>query len=189
MGFTKGSPPPRAARRCDRVLDLFAGPAQDRLGDQVRDQVPEPAREAFLPARFETAVAVQPGGVGGQRFVECVGALQRVRRDDGRTPRRLAPIEHRLERCDQRVGALAVGLVDAEHVADLEQARLHRLHRVPRLRAQDHDDAVGGGGHLDLDLADADRLDQQEVEAGRIHQVERGGCGAAQPPEAPAARE
>ena len=57
------------------------------------------------------------------------------------------------------VGALAVGLVDDEHVADLEDARLGRLDTVAHPGREQDDGRVGEARDLDLGLADADRLD------------------------------
>ena len=57
------------------------------------------------------------------------------------------------------VDAFAVGLVDHEHVGDLHQAGLVGLHRVAPARVDDDDGGVGLAGDLDLDLPDADRLD------------------------------
>ena len=52
-----------------------------------------------------------------------------------------------------------VGLVHDEHVGDLHEARLVRLHRVAPTRVHDHDRRVGVARDLDLHLPDADRLD------------------------------
>ena len=53
-----------------------------------------------------------------------------------------------------RVRALAIGLVDDEDVGDLEQPRLHRLHRVAGLRHEHDDDRVRQAHDVELGLAD-----------------------------------
>ena len=57
----------------------------------------------------------------------------------------------------------AVGLVDDEDVGDLEQPGLGGLHRVAPTRVHDDDRRVGVTRDLDLDLADADRLDRRST--------------------------
>ena len=82
--------------------------------------------------------------------------------DDRRPPGvvgEIGEVEHLLEVAAGLVDALAVGLVDHEDVGDLHQPGLVGLHRVAPAGV-DHDDGrVGLAGDLDLDLADADRLD------------------------------
>ena len=63
---------------------------------------------------------------------------------------------------------VAVGLVHDEHVGDLEQARLVRLHAVAPPGVHDDDGRVGRARDLDLDLADADRLDDDPRLAGGV---------------------
>ena len=70
-----------------------------------------------------------------------------------------------------RSRAVAVGLVHHEDVGDLEQARLHHLHRVARLGHQDDDDGVGEPHDVELGLPDADRLDEDDVHAERVEQA------------------
>ena len=69
------------------------------------------------------------------------------------------------------LGAVAVGLVDDEHVGDLEQPRLHHLHRVARLGHQDDHDRVGEPHDVELGLPDADRLDEDVVHAEGVEQA------------------
>ena len=67
----------------------------------------------------------------------------------------------------------AIGLVDDEHIADLEQTRLVRLHRVAPARVDHHDRGVGFAHDLDLDLADAHRLDEHPRLADCVEQPDR----------------
>ena len=94
----------------------------------------------------------------------------------------MAEIEHEFEIPAGVVGALAIGLVDHEHVGDLEQSRLVRLHCIAPAGIHDHDRGVGCTGDVDLDLTDADRLDQDRVESAGVEGSHRAGdrqCQAA----------
>ena len=82
-------------------------------------------------------------------------------------------VEHALEVAAGVVGARAVGLVDDEHVGDLEQSGLVGLHRVAPAGVHHHDRGVGGARHLDLDLAHADRLDQHPRPPGGVEGADR----------------
>ena len=70
------------------------------------------------------------------------------------------------------VGAVEIGLVDDQDVGDLEQPCLHGLDVVAEAR-RGHDDAhVGDVDDVDLALAGADGLDEDQVLAGSIEGVE-----------------
>ncbi len=84
--------------------------------------------------------------------------------------RQVRQVEHLLEVAAGLVDALAIGLVDHEHVGDLHQPGLVGLHAVAPTRVDDHDGGVGLAGDLDLDLPDADRLDEHPVAADGIEQ-------------------
>ena len=66
-----------------------------------------------------------------------------------------------------------VGLVDHEDVGDLEQAGLRGLHFVAPTGVHDDDRGVGLARDLDLDLADADRLDDHPGLADRVEHTHR----------------
>jgi hypothetical protein len=66
-----------------------------------------------------------------------------------------------------------IGLVHDDHIGDLHHARLQRLDRVARARHQTENDRVGVVDDVDLGLADADRLDEDVVEPGCVHQQDR----------------
>ena len=79
-------------------------------------------------------------------------------------------MQHLLELRLHALGAVAVGLVDHEDVGDLEQARLHHLHRVARLGHEHDHDRVGEPHDVELGLPDADRLDEDDVHAEGVEQ-------------------
>ena len=66
-----------------------------------------------------------------------------------------------------------VHLVDRDHVGDLHDPGLQRLHRVARAGHQDEQHGVGDPDHLDLALARSDRLQEDEVLAGRVEEQQR----------------
>ena len=68
---------------------------------------------------------------------------------------------------------LAVGLVDGEHVGELEHALLDALQRVAGAGEHQHEEAVDHVGDDGLRLADADRLDEHDVVAGGLHEDDR----------------
>ena len=63
---------------------------------------------------------------------------------------------------------LAVGLVHDQHVGELENAFLDPLQLVACARLEQHREQVDHRVHLDLRLADADGLDDHDVEARRL---------------------
>src|SRR5437764_283680 len=58
----------------------------------------------------------------------------------------------------ERLGPVAVGLVDDEEVGRLDEPALHRLDGVPRPRREHYHCGIGRRGDGDLGLADADGL-------------------------------
>ena len=157
-----------AARSSSRDRPAACGPLVEERRDDAHELVPHPGRAA----RLELAG-------GRSRWARCAPIAAHssstpspVGRGGGhhrRPPaRRRGEVEHALEVAAGVVGARAVGLVDDEDVGDLEQARLVGLHGVAPARVHDHDGGVGGAGHLHLDLAHADGLDQHPRPAGGV---------------------
>ena len=93
----------------------------------------------------------------------------------------------RAQVADDLLGAWPVALVDHEDVGDLQDPGLGRLDRVAHPRRDDHQRGVGQRGDLDLGLADADGLDADHVEAGRVEHPQRLRRRHRQPAEMPAA--
>ncbi len=90
-------------------------------------------------------------------------------------PGRVRQVEHELEITPYVVGTRPVGLVDHEDVGHLEQAGLVGLDGVAGAGVGHHDGGVGGGGDIDLDLADAHGLDDHRVVAGGVEHPDRAG--------------
>ncbi len=61
-----------------------------------------------------------------------------------------------------------VGLVDRHHIRLFDDAPLDALELVAGARQGEHEEEVGHVGDRGFRLADADRLDQQDVEARRL---------------------
>ena len=77
------------------------------------------------------------------------------------------------------VGAGAIGLVHHEDVADLHDAGFDGLDVVAHPRNQDHHVRLHRADHFHFVLTDADRLHQDDVEAGGVEKVDHviGGLG------------
>src|SRR5690606_17413197 len=101
----------------------------------------------------------------------------RDRLQDRRSPEpRLGPVteaDHVTKVSHRRIGALAIGLVDDEDVADLEDAGLGGLDAVAHSRCEKDDRGVSEPGDLDLALPDADGLDDDDVAARRVEDPDR----------------
>ena len=72
-----------------------------------------------------------------------------------------------------RVGAVAVGLVDRDGVGELEDALLDALQLVAGAGQREHEEEVDHVGDGGLALADADGLDEHDVEAGGLAEEHR----------------
>ena len=95
---------------------------------------------------------------------------------------RIAPAS---SRAATRAGALAVavGLVDGDHVGQLEDAALDALQLVAGAREREQQERVDHLGDGDLGLPDADGLDDHDVVAGGLeheHRLARGAGHAAE---------
>src|SRR5438132_4950668 len=81
--------------------------------------------------------------------------------------------EHRAHFVEHRLGCRMVHFVDRDHVWNLHDPSLERLDRVPGARHQHEHDRVGDFDHLDLALAGAHGLEENEVLAGRVEDEHR----------------
>ena len=78
-----------------------------------------------------------------------------------------------------------IGLVDHEDIGDLHDAGLDRLHIVTHARDEHHHGYLRDGSNLDFVLPDADRLDDDVIPAGGVHQARQIGgrpCNATHGP-------
>ena len=99
---------------------------------------------------------------------------QRLREHDRRLPVALmVESEDRPDVRHHRLRGRMVRLVDRDHVRDLHDPRLQRLDRVARAGHEDEQHRVRHPRHLDLALAGADRLHEDDVLAGRVEQQQR----------------
>ncbi len=127
----------------------------------------------------------------GDRVHDLVDTLRTGR--DGPDHRRLPPLvagrpgqgDHVFELPVGVLRAVPVGLVDHEHVGDLQDAGLGRLDAVAHPRCQQHQRGVGQRGDVDLGLAHPHRLDEHHVEAGRVQHAQRLRGRPGQPTEMP----
>ena len=121
---------------------------------------------------------VQRRAVRGQRVGERVDPGHR--RDRGHGEHRRGAGAERAQRDAQVLlgaprGGAEVGLGDHQHVRHLHDPGLQELEGVAGPGLDDHGDGVRGLGHVGLGLADADGLDDDDVE--RVGQRLRGGAG------------
>ncbi len=168
-------------QRRDDVLDAALERAEREIAHAVREG------DAALGA--DRAALAQPGVVRDDRVPQLGDALafERLGADQRRNPaREVEHLHHRADLALQLQRHRVVGLVDHEHVGDLEHAGLEHLHRVAAAGLQRDQRRVGDLGDLDLALADADRLDQHHVLAEGVHQRDRVGGRAGDPAQVPA---
>ena len=91
--------------------------------------------------------------------------------------------------CSVRSAPSRSRLVDHQDVGDLEQSRFHGLDVVAETGRGDDDAHIRHFGHVDVGLAGADRLEQDDVLAGGIERVDHAHRGRAQAAQMSAAGE
>ena len=115
-----------------------------------------------------------------ERIDELCDAFAAVRNDlaDGRTPVRhvIVQIEHHVDLAYELVCSIEIGLVDREHVADLQDARLDRLNVIAHARNQHDHRRVRRPHNIHLGLPDTDGFDKDDIFAERIHRLDRIRC-------------
>ena len=84
-------------------------------------------------------------------------------------------VQRRLDLADRarRGAGIEVGLVDDDQVGELHHALLDRLQVVAGIGQLQEQEHVGHAGDRGLALADADRLDDDDVVAGRLDDAHR----------------
>ena len=176
--------PVRGRVRIERVVGHLAEGRRGRWRRGIRDRrsaprtrsatiahdlAPRPARAG--PARPGSAADARGGDRRAREQLRHARAGRRGRDQDlgPLGPRPVVPVarsrgargrQHRPQLAGRPSGARPVALVDDDDVGHLEQAGLDRLDLVAHLGRLEDDRRVGRGGHLDLALAGAHRLDE-----------------------------
>src|SRR6266542_2805972 len=175
----------RAQRVEPAALNLVQQPPQLRIVGHRTLEVRLRARRRYrenLPGEVAAALLLQPAVALEERSVLLdllpqlgdVLATGGFRQDDRRPPGALAVEgEHRAHLVQHRLGGRMVELVDRDHVRDLHDPRLQRLDRVPGAGHQDEHDRVRDRDHFDFALAGTDRLEEDELLAGRVEHEHR----------------
>src|SRR5439155_20521134 len=127
------------------------------------------AREVLAAARRELALGLEEPAVLGDLLPELVDplAVHGLGQHDRRLPGALGVERqdraHLVQHC---LRGRVVHLVDCDHVGNLHDPGLQRLHRVAGAGHQHEQDRVGDPDHLDLALARAHSLEEDEIFAG-----------------------
>ena len=86
-----------------------------------------------------------------------------------------------LQGVEERLRALEVRFVDQKEIGGLDDPGLQSLDDVPRAGLEDENDQVGTAEDVELGLPDADRLDEDAVQAERVQDVGRVRCRRRKP--------
>ncbi len=89
----------------------------------------------------------------------------------------LFAVDFHFDFAEEFVGAGVVGFVDDEEVGDFHDAGLDGLDLVALTGDEEDGDNVGEAGDVDFILADADGLDEDDVEAGGVDDIHEAGGG------------
>src|SRR2546423_11769771 len=89
-----------------------------------------------------------------------------------------AQSKHELDVIAQTVRSWTIGFVDDKYVGDFHNARFERLDRVSGLGNENEQCRIGSARNIQLRLSNADRFDEDAVEAKCIAYVgDFPGCG------------
>ena len=176
-------------RRGGEVAHL--GAPTERAQQGVVDRRPHPRHLLVGSPRVERTVGLHRRAVTAHLRPHVVEALagRRAARQHRRDPRGAGRMEQfergrQLPRRQPRlVAVLAVGLVHRDDVGEFEDALLDPLQRVAGAGEHQHEERVGQVGHRRLRLADADRLHEHDVVAGRLDDDDRLPCRRGDPAE------
>ena len=147
-----------AARRCAFArLDATANTSAERFLRRRSSRRPS------------LASAARCSSIARQQLGDVL-ARQRLGQQDRRPALGLGERDDRAHLVQHRLRGGVIHLVDRDHVRDLHDPGLQRLHRVARAGHEHEDDGVRDAGHLDLALPRADRLDEDDVLAGGVEQ-------------------
>ena len=134
------------------------------------------AAQVPLAPPSELAAFLEAGAPRLERLPQLGHALSadRVRQEDRWPPLAVGVERHdRADLLQHRLRARVVHLVHDDHVRDLHDPGLQRLHGVARAGHQHEEDDVGDADHLDLALARPDGLEEDDVLPGRVHEQQR----------------
>ncbi len=146
------------------IADAFINHAAGGLRDQ-------PAHAAFAASCFVTGAGRDQAVDGGRQGVDA-GFFDRHRLDDWNVVPVPTQLEHVFQLIGGPLGQRQIGLVDHQHVGDLEHAGFHRLHVIAHVGCVHHHADVGNFGDLDFRLSGADRLQDDAIAAGDVHHVD-----------------
>ena len=85
----------------------------------------------------------------------------------------IVKIQHHIDFADEFIRTVKIGLVDGEHIADLQDARLNGLNIVAHTGDQNDHGSVRRPHNVHLGLPDTDGLDKDDIFAERIHDLYR----------------
>src|SRR6185437_1977994 len=172
-GLHLGEQAPQLVVVRHRLLEMTACPAGSDREDLAREVRPAPLLE--LPALLEKRTML----LDLLPQLWHVLAAHRLGQDDRRVPL-AAPLsmgttegEDRAHLVQHGLGSWVVHLVDRDHVWNLHDPRLQRLHGVAGSGHEDEEHGVHDPDHLDLALPRADRLEEDHVLAGRVEHEQR----------------
>src|SRR5262245_14925906 len=151
-----------------RVLDVLLRPRggdREHLAGEIA-----PTALVELPGRLEIlAVLCDLLPQLGHVLTPC-----RLGEHDRGPPRALAvESEDRADLVQHRLRGGMIHLVDRDHVWNLHDSRLQRLHRVAGARHEHEQHGVGDPDHLDLALARPHSLEEDELLARRVEDEQR----------------
>ena len=147
----------RARRRHPPLASCQHAPAGGRPASAVRRHGGAARRRASSP---DASIPTRCSAIAAHSSATPRPSVATASRIGGRHPRRpVGELEHRRQVVTGLRRAVAVGLVDHEHVGDLHQPGLAGLHRVAPAGVDDDHARVGPAGDVHLHLADADGLD------------------------------
>ena len=185
--WSRAAPRPAPPRGSRRGWPRTRGERRSRSASSSRTsaQVKSSCWRARLPASPSSPRCSRCPSTRCPHVVDADVGQARAGHDRWR-PRSLAV--HQPERAGQLAGRgpglllpVAVGLVDRDHVGDLEDALLDALQLVAGAGQGEEEEGVDHPGHGDLRLPDPDRLDQHHVVPRRLEHRHRlaGGPGDA----------
>jgi hypothetical protein len=159
--------PPQLRIVGHRALQVRRRPRR-RDGEHLAGQI-------LPPPLLQAAVVLQERAVRLEPLPELLDPLapERLREHDRHVPFPVAELQDRADVVEHRLRGRVVALVDRDHVRDLHDPGLQRLHRVARAGHQHEQDGVRDADHLDLALTGADRLEEEEILAARVEHEHR----------------